>query len=150
MDKIDLMLVNELQKDAERSIYQLSKYLGLKRSTVYNRIKKLKQEGVIKRHHAVVDYEKIGLPFCSFILVRIKKSVKTEVVCEEISKDSAVEEIHPITGSFDLILKARFKDIKGLSHFTLKRLSRPVLANKILRTETMITLDTYKEYFKNV
>ncbi|MBN2052720.1 Lrp/AsnC family transcriptional regulator [Candidatus Woesearchaeota archaeon] len=148
IDKTDLLLLEELQKNADRTVYQLAKYLGLKRSTVYNRINKLKQQNVIKGSQTIIDQAKLGLPLCVFILMRIKKAVKMEEICLELSKDLAVEEMHPITGSFDLIIKARFKDIHALSDFTMRKLSKPLFANKILRTETMLGLGTYKEYFR--
>ena len=150
MNKIDILLINELQKNADTTIHELAKLLNIRRSTIYNRIKKLKQQGVIKRYQAIIDQTKAGLPLCTFILARIRKSGNMEEVCKELSKEPNVEEIHPITGSFDLVIKARFKDINDLSAFTLKKLSKPTLANKIQRTETLMSLGTYKEYFQNV
>jgi len=150
IDKTDIIILEELQKNADQTIYQLAKYLGMKRSTIYNRIKRLKQEKIIRGYQAIIDQSKLGLPLCTFILARIRKTGSMEEVCKEISKDPQIEEIHPITGSFDLVIKARFKDMNDLSAFTLKSLSKPTLANKIQRTETLLSLGTYKEYFQNV
>lgn len=149
LDKTDVKIICELQRDADRTVYQLAKYLGLKRSTVYNRVAKLKKAKVIKGMQAILDYKRTGTPLCAFILVRTKKAVKIDELCAEISKLNAVEEIHPITGSFDVLLKARFQNINDLGVFTLRKLSTPYLANKILRTETIISLGTYKEYFRS-
>ena len=148
MDKIDLLILDELQKDADRSIYKLAKYLGLKRSTVYNRINKLKKQKIIKGYHAIIDYEKIGRPIRAIILVRHKKTTNVEDLFKDIVKEPEVEAIYLITGGFDVMIKARFKDMSDVSEFILNKLSKPSLATKIVRTETIMTLGAFKEYFR--
>ncbi|MBU1199001.1 MAG: Lrp/AsnC family transcriptional regulator [Nanoarchaeota archaeon] len=147
MDEIDLLLIKELQKNADRTVYQLAKQLGLNKSTVYSRINKLKKDKIIKRYQAIVDYDEIGLPICAIMLVSHKKTSLKDTLGTLI-QDPAVEEIRPVTGSYDLIIKARFKDMTAVSDFIFKKIGKPNISNIIVNTETLISLGTYKEYFE--
>ena len=69
LDKNDHKILQELQQDAGRRIRELEKSTKLPRSTIHNRIKKLKKEKVIKKIKAVVDPEKLNLNVCVLIHV---------------------------------------------------------------------------------
>jgi len=88
-----------------------------------------------------------GNPIKAIILIRHKKTTALEELFKDIVKLDEVEAIYPITGAFDVMIKTRFKDIGQISDFIMKKLSKPALAAKITRTETIMTLDTLKEYF---
>lgn len=148
IDKTDILILKELQRDADRTIYQIAKQTGLKRSTVYSRIKRLKENKIIQGYTALIDYGKIGRPIRAMVLIRHKKTTDVEALFKDIAKEEEVEAIYPITGGFDVMIKARFKDIGDISAFILKKLSKPAMASKILRTETIMTLGAFKEYFR--
>ena len=105
LDKKDRIILNELQTDADRKIYQLEKSTLLPRSTIHNRIKRLKRDGVIQKIKAVVDPRELDLNVTALvhIIVTFKKGART--IAERISKLDNVEEVHLTAGEFDIIAK---------------------------------------------
>ena len=67
LDKKDLEIIKELQINADRKIHQLEKKIKLPRSTIHNRIIKLKKEKVITNIKAVVDPRKLDLNVCALV-----------------------------------------------------------------------------------
>jgi len=72
LDKKDKEILKELQKDSRLSTTKLSSKVGMKRTTVLDRINKMKQSGIIKTFTAVPNYRKIGKPVTVFFLVSFK------------------------------------------------------------------------------
>ena len=145
MDKIDKKIINELQKDADRKIFQIEKTTHIPRSTIHNRIKKLKKQGVITQTKAVIDPEKIGLNVCALvhIVVSFKKGVHT--ITKKLSTLPNVEEVYITAGVFDIIAKARFKNNKELSDFIFNGKKGLKVWEGVDRSESMICLETTKE-----
>jgi DNA-binding Lrp family transcriptional regulator len=61
LDKTDLEILKALQNDSRETYSALGKRLGIAHSTVYDRVKRMEQQGVIKRYTAIVDAEKVGV-----------------------------------------------------------------------------------------
>ena len=70
MDFTDKTLISLLQRDSTLSLDELAKRTGTTKTPIWNRIKKLKQRGVIRREVALCDPEALGLAACFFILVQ--------------------------------------------------------------------------------
>ena len=71
LDKTDLMILQALQNDAKISMKTLADTLHLSKTPVYERIRRLEKEGIIKRYVALVDPEKIGLPLVVYCNVSL-------------------------------------------------------------------------------
>ena len=144
VDKIDALLLDELQKDSSRKIHELAKQLRLPRSTVYNRIKRLEQEGVIKGYKAVVDAEKIGRPVTAFVNV-ITSGLNQKEIARHLSGLGMVEEVFVVTGPYDLIAKVRLKDNAELGKFVFDEKTGVKSMKSTLRTESHVVMETLKE-----
>ena len=70
LDNIDRKILMELQHDASQSLDDIAKKVGASKTPVWNRLKRLKDEGIIRREVAIVDPDKVGLEACFFVLVR--------------------------------------------------------------------------------
>ena len=70
LDALDRKILAALQQDASRSLDQLATDLGASKTPVWNRIRKLKEAGVITREVALVDADALGLDACFFVLIR--------------------------------------------------------------------------------
>ncbi|MBW3020056.1 Lrp/AsnC family transcriptional regulator [Candidatus Woesearchaeota archaeon] len=145
MDEIDVKILEELQQDADRKIYQIEKKTKIPRSTIHNRIKKLKSDKVISKIKAVVDPLKLNLNVTALvhIVVSFKKGV--HAIADEISKLQNVEEVYITSGVFDIIAKVRFKNNEELSRFIFDDKTGLKVREGIERTETMICLERHKE-----
>ena len=144
VDKIDALLLDELQEDSSRKIHELAKRLRLPRSTVYNRIKRLERDGTIKGYKAVVDAEKIGRPVTAFVNV-ITSGLNQKEVAKHLSGLGLVEEVFVVTGPYDLIAKVRLKDNAELGKFVFDERFGVKSMKSTLRTESHVVMETLKE-----
>ncbi|MEM4693087.1 MAG: Lrp/AsnC family transcriptional regulator, partial [Nitrososphaerota archaeon] len=105
--------MSELREDASRSVREIASKLGLPRTTVQERINKMKKEGVIKRFTVEVDHSKLGKPTTAFILVSFMPGchLSQKELARNISNLPDVEEVHVITGEWDIIVKVRGSSI---------------------------------------
>jgi Lrp/AsnC family transcriptional regulator for asnA, asnC and gidA len=145
MDKIDKTVINELQRDADRRIFQLEKATQIPRSTIHNRIKKLKKEKTITKIKAVVDPIKLGLNICVMLHVVTSSRKGAHAVAHRISKLPNTEEVYLTAGMYDIIAKIRFRNNQELSDFIFDDKTGIKVWEGVERTESMICLETIKE-----
>ena len=60
----------QLQEDAEQSLDEIARKVGSSKTPVWNRIRRMREQGVIKRQTAILDPEELGLEACFFVLIR--------------------------------------------------------------------------------
>jgi Lrp/AsnC family transcriptional regulator for asnA, asnC and gidA len=145
LDEIDKKVLGELQKNADRKIYQLEKATQLPRSTIHNRIKKLKKQNVIKKIKAVVDPVKLGLNLCVMVHIVTSSAEGVHEIAKKIAFMKNVEEVYLTLGAFDIIAKMRFKDNQDLTEFIFNDKTGLKVTKGIVRTETMSCVEAIKE-----
>lgn len=125
MDEKDKEILKVLERNAKLSSRALAVKVGLPTSTVHRRVQKLEREGVIKGYRTLIDYEKTERPIGAYLFISEAETIPNKGhipkarIIDEIRKFSEVQEISDVQGAnFDLIAKARFKSLKGLSDFT--------------------------------
>jgi len=116
MDILDEAIVKQLLKDAKTTYRQLSKDLDISLGTVNKRIKRLEKEDVIQKYSIVADYEKLGYSVEVLIFLKISQA-KFDELSKEILKSENVHIIFNMTGDWDAIILARFKEKQELSKF---------------------------------
>lgn len=116
MDEKDFLILNSLSEDARTSIKDIAKRVKLPRSTVYDRIKKMKESGIIKKFTIVPDFKKLGKPITAFVLMKAEKSkgMSLEALEKSISDLPDVCELHLLTGDWDFLVKIRASSIESL------------------------------------
>ncbi len=125
LDKHELELLRILQKNARFDINELTKRVNLSRTAVYDRIRRLENEGFIKEYVAHVVPQKVGLNFTVIVSVSLN-SQRLDYV-EDFSKQVAalpeVVEAYVTGGIFDYILKVVVKDPEAFNVFITTKLS---------------------------
>ncbi|NAZ18098.1 winged helix-turn-helix transcriptional regulator, partial [Glutamicibacter soli] len=76
MDEVDRKILSLLQEDASLSLDQIADRVGASKTPVWNRIRKLREAGVIRRQVAILDPEALGLEACFFVLIRTSEHEK--------------------------------------------------------------------------
>ncbi len=142
IDEIDLKIIEELRRNAKLTYKELSDKLGVAIGTIYNRIRKLEEIGVIKRFTIDIDYEKLGCDLTALIMIQVEGPYIIEVE-KELAKFDQVMSVYDITGEFDIAVIAKFKGRKELNKFIKGILTMP----HIKRTVTSIVLSIVKENF---
>lgn len=125
LNKQELELLRILQKNSRFDITDLTERLNMSRTAVYDRIKKLENEGYIKDYVAIVDHKKVGLNFTVIVSVSLN-SQRIEYVDEFSRQVAALEEVveaYVTGGIFDYILKVVVKDPEAFNIFIATKLS---------------------------
>jgi len=115
LDRIDLIILDTLQKDGRISNVDLAKRVNLSASPCLDRVKRLEADGFIEQYRAILNNKKLKYGMSAFIQVtlnRTKKDVFTRFR-EEVIKIKEVAECHMVAGGFDYLLKLRFADMEG-------------------------------------
>ena len=136
----DSELLSQLSKNGKASQRDLSKETGLALGTVNTHIKKLEKEKIIKGYFADIDPEKVGFNLTAIINLRIKKCTLMDVQAT-IANHSRVFGIYDVTGEWDSLILARFKNREEMDNFIKTTLSQ----KHIERTSTSLVLNTVKE-----
>ena len=136
----DLNILQQLQKDGRKSFREIAERLDVAEGTIYNRVNKLKEEGVIKNFMVDVDYSKLGYDLTTVIGVKVKGGHLPEIE-EKIAKEKCVTAVYDITGEYDAIVVAKFP-----SRNELNKLVKKINAvENVERTYTMVVLNVVKE-----
>ena len=128
LDEKDHKLLVLLKENSRLTTSELHKKLGMPQTTIHNRIKKLKEQGVIKRFTIDVDRKQVGRGLVSFILCTVSYRTATgqktnqHEIAHQIKALSEVEDVSIVTGEIDLIVKVSLKDVDELNDFVISKL----------------------------
>jgi DNA-binding Lrp family transcriptional regulator len=149
LDEKDHKILRELERDCRQRTNAIAKATDIPVTTVHNRIKKLSSSGHIQSFRAILDPIKLEKPLVSFVFVSLHRNAiestesKTDrELISKIASNSAVQEVHTVTGDWDLLLKIRAKDIGELEGIITSELREPKLID---RAQTICAMATYKE-----
>ena len=144
IDEKDRRILDELMQDARKSVVDISNDLGIPRATVQERIQRLKESGVIRKFVAIPDYSRLGRPVTAIILVSFMPgTVSQRELGEQISRLPRMDEVHLITGEWDIMLKVRAESMDELGKMVLDKLRA---MKGVMRTVTCVCFNTLKEF----
>jgi len=125
LDKIDKKLIHLLQKDSKQTTKQLSLQLNLSVTAIYERVKKLEKEKIIKQYVAIINKNKIEKSFLVFCHIKLIQHAKEYVrnFESEILKLQEVSECFHVSGDYDYILKIYVKDMESYRDFMITKLT---------------------------
>jgi DNA-binding Lrp family transcriptional regulator len=148
VNDLDVHLLKLLQVDASTSHAELAQATGLSVTGVHKRLKRLRQEGYIRKITAVLDRGKLGLDLLCFLKATFKNNLEPSNIQnlrQAMAKLPEVLECYSLTGSTDAIIKVLVADHVALREF-LVRLSK--VQQVIDRVETCIVLEEFKEGYE--
>jgi DNA-binding Lrp family transcriptional regulator len=140
MDKLDWNIIFSLNTNGRKSFRHIAKDLKVSLSTISNRVKRLEKEGIIERYIPVINKEKIGYDLTAVINIKLTHGKLIEVQ-EKISKNNHVSAVYDITGDWDSLIVAHFKDRRDLNSFIKKILSMDFVE----RSNTQLVLNIVKD-----
>jgi len=142
-DAIDTKLLELLQNDCKQTNKELSNKLNLSITAVYERIKKLENNGVIDRYVALINKEKIEKAFVAFCHIKLVQHSQDFVTKfeREVIKINEVVECYHISGDYDYLLKVHVADMVSFREFMVKKLTT---INHIGSTHSMFMINEVK------
>jgi Lrp/AsnC family transcriptional regulator len=116
LDDTDVKILRLLQSDATQSIQDIADQVALTSNPCWRRIKRLEENGVIKRRVAVVDPRRVGLGITAFVTIHTDKHTKDwlELFNKSVGKIPEIVECHRMTGDVDYLLKVL---VQNLEHY---------------------------------
>ena len=140
IDRLDVEILIELQKDARKSLREIAEKLDVAEGTVYNRINKLRRMGIIQKFIPIIDHSKLGFDLTAIIGISAEGKHLVEIE-EIIAREPNVTAVYDVTGEFDIITVAKFKTRDDLNTF-VKKIGG---MKHVKKTYTMLVLNVVKE-----
>jgi Lrp/AsnC family leucine-responsive transcriptional regulator len=113
LDRIDRAILRALAANARMSMIDLARQVGLSKTPVTARVKRLEVEGVITGYHAELSARRLGLDHVAFLQLRLSDTREASLAAfnKAVRAIPEVEECHMIAGGFDYLIKVRTHDI---------------------------------------
>jgi DNA-binding Lrp family transcriptional regulator len=142
IDRISFDLIDLLTKNARLSNKELAAAVGIAPSTCHQRLKQMRETGLLRGAHARIDLRQLGLGMEALIQVELQKHRRDSVdaFSRRLSKALEVRHIFLVAGHFDLIVHVTIRDMEHLrdlaySHFTSDK--------DVVRIETAVVFQSW-------
>ena len=125
LDDIDIGILKLLQEDSRLTHKEIAHRLHKTITPIHIRIKRLQDEGYIKRFTAILDPKKIGKGLIGYIQVQLVKHSEESltIFMQEAVKLGEVMECYHMTGAFDFLLRIAIKDMDEYNKLLMKKLA---------------------------
>src|SRR3972149_6948251 len=117
----DIAILLLIQENSKLTANQIAKKTNTPITTVFAKIKRMEEMGIIKQYRAILSPEKLNLGTAAFILASVsyrtkddEKPITQRDVAEEIARFPEVQEVHVITGDWDLLVKLRAEHVEAV------------------------------------
>ncbi|MFF4252328.1 Lrp/AsnC family transcriptional regulator [Streptomyces sp. NPDC001663] len=137
MDELDTAILRHLQEDARQSNRAVAEKVGIAPSTCLERIRLLRQRGVIRGYHAQVSLPALNRGVQAMVAAQVRP-LSREVVADferSVSRLPEVLSVYTMAGSDDFLVHVTAQDIEHLHAFLLDRFTN---RREILSFRTMI------------
>ncbi|TKT79125.1 Lrp/AsnC family transcriptional regulator [Aquamicrobium sp. LC103] len=144
LDRMDRSIVAALARDGRLSMAELAAQVGLSKTPVQARVKRLEQEGYIRGYAAIVDRERMGEGHVAFVQVKLSdtRSAALDAFNRAVLAVPEVEQCHMIASSFDYLLKVRTRNIDAYRRVLGERISS---LPHVAQTSTFVAMETVKD-----
>lgn len=119
LDDLDRNILRALQADAGQSLDEIARQVGSSKTPVWNRIRKMREAGVIGPTTVILDPEALGLEACFFVLIRTSEHEADWQArfLAALKARPEVQEAHRLAGEIDYILKVRVENARAYDRF---------------------------------
>ncbi len=144
LDRMDRSIVAALARNGRLSMAELAAQVGLSKTPVQARVRRLEAEGYIRGYAAIIDRERMGEGHVAFVQVTLSdtRSAALDAFNRAAIAIPEVEQCHMIAASFDYLLKVRTKDIASYRRVLGERISA---LPHVEHTSTFVAMETVKD-----
>ena len=150
LDRHDIVLLQELQRDSRQTVQQLAERVSLSSTPCWKRIKEMEAAGVILGYTALVDREKVGLALCVIAEVNLTRHTEDEVTRFEkaIADVPQVVGCYSTTGQADYVIKVLAPDIKSYERFLHETMFKLQLS-AVTQAQQVLGKEKWEEIVEN-
>jgi DNA-binding Lrp family transcriptional regulator len=138
LDELDRGILAALQENGRMSLTAIARRVNAAPATVHERLAKLRRSGILIAFSVRLDAVKLGYSVTALVHLTIELANDLEKTLEELKAIPEVEEIHVVTGEYDLVVKLRARDSAHLQELLVTRVHR-VTGFKRSATEICLT-----------
>ncbi|QDB99822.1 MULTISPECIES: Lrp/AsnC ligand binding domain-containing protein [Mesorhizobium] len=144
LDRIDRNILVVLARSGRLSMAELAERVGLSKTPVQARVKRLEKDGFIRGYAAIVDREKMGEGHVAFVQVKLSdtRSAALDAFNRAVTGVPEIEQCHMMAASFDYLLKVRTRDIAAYRRVLGERISA---LPHVAQTSTFVAMETVKD-----
>lgn len=144
LDRYDAAILAALSADGRMPVTELASRVGLTKSPVQARVKRLEDTGVIAGYRAILNPIRMGLAHVAFVEVRLQdtREAALQAFNRAVRAIPEIEECHMIAGGFDYLLKVRTGDISDYRRVMAERIST---LPHVAATSTYVAMETVKD-----
>lgn len=144
LDKIEVKLLNALQKNCRRGLNDIASSIGSSASSLWRRLKNLEDSGIIERYSVMINHRKLGIKESAYVHVRLEKHSEQNIenFTKIVLENEHILECHYTTGEYDFVLKVIAVDMRQFHRFLRDTL---MSQDYISHTHTTVILDCLKE-----
>ncbi|WP_068112640.1 Lrp/AsnC family transcriptional regulator [Tropicimonas marinistellae] len=151
LDATDRKILAELQRDADQSLDEIARNVGSSKTPVWNRIRKMRDAGVIRQSTVLLDPDALGLEACFFVLIRTSEHEADwqKRFLEALQARPEVLEAHRLAGDIDYILKVQVPNARAYDTFYQALISEvrihnvtALLSMEVIKSTTALPLET--------
>lgn len=119
LDALDRKILSLIQQDASLPLEEIASRVGASRTPVWNRLRRLRDSGVVRAQVAVLDPESLGLEACFFVLIRTSEHDPAWAAqfLAAVRARPEVIEAHRLAGEIDYILKVMVQNARAYDRF---------------------------------
>ncbi len=149
LDDRDLEILKLLQKNCKMPAKEISQKINSPITTIYAKIKRMEDLGIIKQYTAILDSKKLDRGTTAYILASFtyrpgsrEKPLSQRDVARQIARFAEVQEVHIITGGWDILVKIKADHVDTLGKLVMDKLRT---VEGIENTLSCIVYETVKE-----
>jgi len=148
LSKVDLRILEQLQRDCSLSSGELAEKVGLSQSPCWRRLQRLKEEGYIRRQVALVDPAKFGSFIYIFAYLRMATlgEAQREEFLRKVELTPEILECHAIFGEMDIMMKIIAPSMDWYQNFMFKTLLKLPGVQNVQSTVTLTELKSTTEF----
>jgi len=143
LDDLDLKILQALQENAKQTYTEIGSQLGVAHSTVYDRIKRMEEQGIIKKYTTLLDLEKVGMKQITAIMTVFTDPKESDNVAMRLSQFKEVLEVSTSLSEELLIIAKVVAEDQDKLHSFIAQSVAPL--PRVLRIRTSIITKKYKE-----
>ncbi len=139
IDEVDRAILASLQENGRMSLSEIARRVGVAPATVHERLAKLRRGGVVQGFSVRLNPHALGYTVNAIVHLRTELSDKVERTIADLRAIAEVEEVHVVTGEYDLVIKVRARSTAHLQELLVSRIHRVA---GFIRSATEICLTT--------
>jgi Lrp/AsnC family transcriptional regulator, regulator for asnA, asnC and gidA len=124
LDELDRVILACLQENGRMPLSEIARRTEVAPATVHERLAKLRRSGVVRGFYVRLDPLALGFTVTALVHLRTELADEVERTVADLRAIPEVEEVHVVTGEYDLVVKVRAADTEQLQELLVNRIHR--------------------------